>query len=727
MTETAQTLKLADFLEQYQDEIVKSVVANYPPLYDFGNRKRFIDDLKQLKRKPFLAQLDGINALAKLYESENSGILVGEMGTGKTICSIVLAYVLGLKRVLVMCPPHLIKKWEREIRITLPTGSVDCYHLKRFTDIDQAVAATDNGAFNFYIVGRERAKLSYQWKPAFRIRKQKLQKGVWTDLCVCPDCGKVVTELDGTPLTPADFKKRKIFCRLCSAPLWQAYREGPRRFAIAEWIKRKHKGFFDLLIVDECHEYKARGSAQGYAAGILASCCQKSLALTGTLFGGYSSTLFHLLYRLSQGFKSDYGHGEVSKWIDHFGIWERVTKYEDDPAADNTSSRGKKYRMAPREKPGINPVILPKYLLDKTVFIRLSDIAIDLPSLSEEIIDVEMAEEQAIAYHSLFNQLRSALVQELRKGSRSLLAIYLQALLTYPDRSMEGEQVYNKLGDLVAEAPALSRDTIYPKEKQLLDLVKAEKAAGRRVLVFCTHTKRRDTTQRLLSIFTSNGLSTEILKQNVASEKREAWIQEHANSLDCLITNPKLVQTGLDLVQFPTIIFFEVEYSVYVLRQASRRSWRIGQDQPVKIYYMIYENTMQEQALKLVALKMKTSLAIEGDLSEDGLGSYSIADDNLYVELARNIAKGSEISQSLDSIWHGMQVEEQKNAQADFLVESLEALEDIPELNGVLKTPIAKIRERFNPELWENLLRIRRDAKPQRKQKPRDPNQMTLF
>jgi len=628
-----------------------------------------------------------------------------------------------------MCPPHLVKKWEREIRITLPTGSVECYHLKRFTDVNKAVSATNNSAFSFYIVGRERAKLSYQWKPAYRFRKQKLQipKGAWADLCVCPDCGKVVSDSEGIPIDPSNFKKRKMFCRFCSAPLWQANREKPRRIAIAEWIKRKHKGFFDLLICDEAHEYKARGSAQGYAAGTLASCCQKSLALTGTLFGGYSSTLFHLLYRLSQGFKSDYGHEEVNKWIDHFGIWERITKYENDPAADNTSSRGKKYRMAPREKPGINPVILPKYLLDKTVFIRLSDIAIDLPSLSEEIVDVEMEEEQAVAYHCLFDDLRSALVAELRKGSRSLLAIYLQALLTYPDRCMEGEKVYNKFGNLVAEAPALSGDTIYPKEQQLLELVKTEKAAGRRVLVFCTHTKRRDTTQRLLSIFTSNGLSTEILKQNIASEKREAWIQEHANSLNCLITNPKLVQTGLDLVQFPTIIFFEVEYSVYVLRQSSRRSWRIGQDQPVKIIYMIYKNTMQEQALKLVALKMKTSLAIEGDLSEDGLGSYSIADDNLYVELARNIAKGSEITQSLDSIWHGMQVEEQKNAHADFLLESLDALEDIPELSWVLKTPAAKIRQRFDPELWERLLRIRLDAKPQRKPKPKDPNQMSLF
>ena len=41
---------------------------------------------------------------------------------------------------------------------------------------------------------------------------------------------------------------------------------------------------------------RGEGSAQGIAAGILADVCGKSLSLTGTLLGGYSSTIFHLLY-----------------------------------------------------------------------------------------------------------------------------------------------------------------------------------------------------------------------------------------------------------------------------------------------------------------------------------------------------------------------------------------------------------------------------------------------
>ena len=45
------------------------------------------------------------------------------------------------------------------------------------------------------------------------------------------------------------------------------------------------KGFFDLLIGDEVHEYKGRGSAQGIAAGVLADACGKSLSLSGNSDG----------------------------------------------------------------------------------------------------------------------------------------------------------------------------------------------------------------------------------------------------------------------------------------------------------------------------------------------------------------------------------------------------------------------------------------------------------
>ena len=124
----------------------------------------------------------------------------------------------------------------------------------------------------------------------------------------------------------------------------------------------------------------------------------------------------------------------------------------------------------------------------------------------------------------------------------------------------------------------------------------------------------------------------------VAPGKREAWVADRVKKwLDVLICHPRLVQTGLDLIDFPTIIWGEADYSVYVIRQASRRSWRIGQTRPVKVVYMSYRNTLQADALKLVAKKMQSSLAVEGELPEDGLAAYGDDGDDLMMALARKI------------------------------------------------------------------------------------------
>ena len=80
----------------------------------------------------------------------------------------------------------------------------------------------------------------------------------------------------------------------------------------------------------------------------------------------------------------------------------------------------------------------------------------------------------------------------------------------------------------------------------------------------------------------------------VAPERREAWVADRVKQgIDVMICHPRLVQTGLDLIDFPTLIWYETDYSVYVMRQASRRSWRIGQTRPVKVVFMSYKNTLQ--------------------------------------------------------------------------------------------------------------------------------------
>ena len=67
-----------------------------------------------------------------------------------------------------------------------------------------------------------------------------------------------------------------------------------------------------------------------------------------------------------------------------------------------------------------------------------------------------------------------------------------------------------------------------------------------------------------------------------------------------------------------------------------------GQTRPVKVVFMSYRNTLQADALKLVAKKMQSSLAVEGELPEDGLAAYGDDGDDMMVALARKIVSGDD-------------------------------------------------------------------------------------
>ena len=115
------------------------------------------------------------------------------------------------------------------------------------------------------------------------------------------------------------------------------------------------------------------------------------------------------------------------------------------------------------------------------------------------------------------------------------------------------------------QVPPLSEDKLYPKEQSLVDLVAAERLAGHKVLVYATHTGTRDIIERMEQFLSQHGFKVGVLKADtVAPDRREAWVDERVKQgVDVVVCHPRLVQTGLDLVDFPTICWFETEFSVF--------------------------------------------------------------------------------------------------------------------------------------------------------------------
>ena len=656
-------MDLAEFIDTYRDAIAQRVVESYPPRYRPSENGR---SLPALLRSPLGAQADAIRGAALSLDAHRGTTVVGEMGTGKTFIAASAAHMAGFRRVLVLCPPHLTRKWKREVEDTVPDARAII--VASITDLERLRLSHGPGPL-FAVMSRERAKLSYRWLPAVVERwataGEKLVRDEETlepfRVPCCPDCFAPIVDKDGLPLTLKDLARRKRSCDDCGSALWKADPSGPKRYPLADYVKHHLRGFFDLLVSDEVHEYKGRGSAQGIAAGILADACGKSLSLSGTLMGGYSSTLFHLLYRFSPEIREEFGRGEESRWIERYGFVEHTIGRDDgESLEDGRTSRRRKYRKVIRERPGLAPAAL-FHLIGASIFLRLSDVASGLPPYEERVLLSSMDTEedatgfsQRSAYDSVFETLRAALTEVLAKGSKRLLATYLQTLLAYPDGCTRGETVFDpESEEVLIQVPPLSEEKLYPKEQALVDLVAAERLQGRRVLVYATHTGTRDITERMDDFLSRHGFKVAVMKADaVAPERREAWVAKRVEEgVDVLVCHPRLVQTGLDLVDFPTICWYETDYSVYTMRQASRRSWRIGQTEPVQVVFMAYRNTLQADALQLVAKKLQSSLAVEGELPEDGLAAYGDDGDDLMLALARKIVAGEEDADSVESVF----------------------------------------------------------------------------
>ncbi|MCD9007456.1 DEAD/DEAH box helicase [Luteimonas sp. XNQY3] len=729
------SLSLPDFVTEFGDELLGSLNRANPPVYTGRARPHRQAVLDGLTRKLFDAQADVVHAVAELLidHGERAAFVNGEMGCGKTTVGIATAAVLnaeGYRRTLVLSPPHLVYKWRREIQETVAGAKVWVLNgpdtLVKLMKLREQLGVPAHGQ-EFFVLGRVRMRMGFHWNPVFTRRRT-----LHGDVGACPDCGHVITDLDGEPINPCDLEaeEQRRTCSHCAAALWTLIRPrglsvGDRSSAVlralkriptiggataqklmrkfgdaflasmlgdnihefinlmddrgelvfsdrqahrmeramasmefgfgeggyqpSEFIKRYlPQGTFDLLIADEAHEYKNGGSAQGQAMGVLAAKARKTVSLTGTLMGGYGDDLFYLLFRALPGRMIEDGYrptksGSMTSAAMAFMRDHGVLKdiYSESKGTAHKTAKGSKISVRTVKAPGFGPKGVLRCVLPFTVFLKLRDIGGNvLPPYDEEFREVAMDTAQAAAYRDLSGRLTQALKQALARRDTTLLGVVLNVLLAWPDCCFRSERVVHpRTRDTLAFVPAQFHELeITPKERELIDICKREKAEGRKTLVYSVYTGKRDTTSRLKVLLEQEGLKVAVLRASVDASRREDWIAEQLDrGIDVLITNPELVKTGLDLLDFPTIVFMQSGYNVYSLQQAARRSWRIGQKQAVKVIFLGYAGTSQMTCLALMARKIMVSQSTSGDVPDSGLDVLNQDGDSVEVALARQL------------------------------------------------------------------------------------------
>ena len=485
---------------------------------------------------------------------------------------------------------------------------------------------------------------------------------------------------------------------------------GCRKYAPASYIKKYLKGYFDFAIFDELHQYKSSGSAQGNAMGALIAASRYQIGLTGTIAGGYASHLFSMLFRLDpQRMKSKgFVYGGETEFAERYGVIERRFEATEN-VRSNAMSKGKQHG-SPKEKPGISPRVFTDFLMDRCVFLDLSDMSQYLPPLKEQVVVVDSDPDVLREYNRVVKSLRD---RAKEKGGNGLLSSMLQFALSYPDKPYGAHPVVHpKTGQVVVAPKSFEfyKDNLLPKEEKLVELVNSELAEGRNLVVFCEFTNSEDTciTERLQSIIEDRcnlyGQVQIISASSPAAIKREQWLHEKAaEGVRVFITNPKILETGVDLCfkvdgveyNYPTLVFYQTGYSLFTIWQASRRHYRLIQRKECRTYYMAAGGTLQPAVIKLIAAKQVATAAIQGRFSAEGLASMAEGVD-VRLELVKSLAEGD--TENINELQQMFDVLAAENGEAsdvpmmptyyelvgEEVIEEPEEIPELPEIPDVL-------------------------------------------
>src|SRR5437660_6710950 len=270
-----------DYMRVNANLLGTRILEQFPALHQVHDP--FSPRIEALLRTPFPAQAVAIMGLAKRWQQARTAMVVAECGTGKTLISLGAIHVHSEGRqfrALAMVPPHLVEKWAREAFLTLTGvrvfiiddlrngGDENKHHgvnevrlrqgrigreglsttlselrLRRDSSSSRKRWLSLCGRPSLFIVGRERAKLGYFWRHAYRVPRS----GPYLGCVVNSDTGKPVI-VDSGRLTTAEFEKVKIAetiesrgeksCRPLHSPLWHADSAKIRPMAPIEFIGR---------------------------------------------------------------------------------------------------------------------------------------------------------------------------------------------------------------------------------------------------------------------------------------------------------------------------------------------------------------------------------------------------------------------------------------------------------------------------------------------------------
>ncbi len=242
-----------------------------------------------------------------------------------------------------------------------------------------------------------------------------------------------------------------------------------------------------------------------------------------------------------------------------------------------------------------------------------SEVASDLPERTDIRVDIELGSGEKKLY------------EELR---RSVLA-----KISGTDQSDMGE---SKRFEILAAITRLRQAACHPKLYHPKSRVKSSKLEvlrerlesiaeeGYRALVFSQFTSLLKLVQEDLE---GSGLRIAYLDGSMSAKKREEVVEAfQAGHYDVFLLSIKAGGVGLNLTAANTVFLLDPWWNPAVEDQATDRAHRIGQKEPVTVYRLVAQGTIEEAIYELHAEKRSL---LDGVLSEAGSVKKALSPEEL--------------------------------------------------------------------------------------------------
>lgn len=317
---------------------------------------------------------------------------------------------------------------------------------------------------------------------------------------------------------------------------------------------------WSAIVLDEAHTIKNPGTKTSKAAMQLAS--DARILLTGTPLQNHLSEIWNLFEFADPGLLGPY-----EDFAERF-----IVPIE---------------RDKDREKQRLLKRLISPFILRRTK----AEVLDELPERTEITVKVALSEKE----RELYENLRSHAEASLESGK--INPIEALAELTKLRQAACHPRLVNAKLSLESS-----------KTKAFMELAQELVEGRHRALVFSQFTSHLALVREALD---KAGISYLYLDGSTPASERKKLVDEfQTGDMPLFLISLKAGGTGLNLTAADYVIHMDPWWNPAIEDQASDRAYRIGQENPVTIYRLIAENTIEEKILRLHETKKSLADAL---------------------------------------------------------------------------------------------------------------------